>query len=179
MAEQDAKIAQHLSQANYYITDDSQLTTITGQAGFRIEQVPTVLIEIRTNADSCDHVVTAQWMTCLLTHLLQKHYEWIDGPATREGKRATRGELSDQEWYDMDSSLFTLVLGFHYRMRALVRGWRSQKIDVGLQIETFAGGVYEGWYNAVSSVTWLKAQVNRSSCPVVSCRWQGEENSRG
>lgn len=37
--ERDVKIVERLSQANYYITDDSQLTTVIGQAGFRIEQV--------------------------------------------------------------------------------------------------------------------------------------------
>jgi hypothetical protein len=94
-------------------------------------------------------------MTCLSSHLLRKHYEWIDGPATRKDKHATRRELADQEWYDMDASLTTLVYAFHNRMRALVRGWRSQKIDVGLQIDTFAGGVYEGWYRAVSWVRLL------------------------
>ena len=94
-------------------------------------------------------------MTCLLSHLLRKHYEWIDGPTTRKNKRATRGELVDQEWYDMDASLSTLVYAFHNRMRALVRGWRSQKIDVELQINTFAGGVYEGWYRAVSWCSYL------------------------
>ena len=49
--ERDPKIVQRLSQANYYITDASQLTTIVGQAGLRIEQACNILLEIRTNSD--------------------------------------------------------------------------------------------------------------------------------
>lgn len=37
--ERDVKIVERLGQAQYQLSDDSQLTTIIGAPGFRIEQV--------------------------------------------------------------------------------------------------------------------------------------------
>jgi len=123
--ERDPKLVERLQQLEFEITDESQLTTIIGAAGFRIEQ----------------------WMTCLLYHLLQHQYDVINSAnSKKKNQPATREPLTDQEWLNMDRSLSTLVFTFHYRMKALLRGWRSQKIEINLQIETFAGGVYEGWY---------------------------------
>lgn len=89
-------------------------------------------------------------MTCLTAHVLRNHYNAInDANPKKKNQPASREPLIDQEWLNMDLSLSTLVFTFHYRMKALLRGWRSQKIEIGLQIETFAGGVYEAWYRDV------------------------------
>lgn len=103
---------------------------------------------------TCDltMVTFTQWMMCILSLLLRQQLEWIQGAAATPQQPASRDELTDQEWLNMDASFSSLLFTFHSRMKGLLRGWRSQKIDVELQIGTFAGGVFEGWYNAVSDV---------------------------
>lgn len=97
-------------------------------------------------------------MTCLAAHILRNHYDEIsDANPKKKNRPARREPLTDQEWISMDISLSTLVFAFHYRMKALLRGWRSQKIEIRRQIETFAGGLYEGWYRDVRIMTFPRS----------------------
>lgn len=61
--ERDAKIVERLAQVNFFITDESQLTTIIGAAGFRIEQV-------RPRSHICT-LSTLPWLTAayLIDHI--------------------------------------------------------------------------------------------------------------
>jgi len=59
-------------------------------------------------------------------------------------------QLADGDWEIMTETLEMLIGVFHDRMQALLRGWRAQKLNVELHITCFAGGIYNGWYTAVS-----------------------------
>jgi len=59
-------------------------------------------------------------------------------------------ELADGDWEIMTETLEMLIAVFHDRMQSLLRGWRAQKLNVELHITCFAGGIYNGWYTAVS-----------------------------
>lgn len=75
--------------------------------------------------------------------LINKHHDLIKGPPA----------LADGDWEIMAETLHMLVNYFHERMQSLIRGWRAQKLNVELNITCFAGGIYNGWYFAVSR-TW-------------------------
>lgn len=53
----------------------------------------------------------------------------------------------------MDLTLGALILEFHERFKALQRSWRSQKLDINLQIQSFSGGLFSSWYARVSTTT--------------------------
>jgi hypothetical protein len=76
----------------------------------------------------------------ILHLLIGKQHDMIKGPP----------KLTDGEWDIMAETLHMLINYFHERMQALLRGWRAQKLNVELNITCFAGGIYNGWYFAVS-----------------------------
>ncbi|KAJ7510817.1 hypothetical protein B0H11DRAFT_1900176 [Mycena galericulata] len=47
---------------------------------------------------------------------------------------------------EMDETLDALVWEFHQRFKSLRRSWRSQKLDIELQVQCYAGGLFNGWY---------------------------------
>lgn len=76
----------------------------------------------------------------ILNLLMSKHHDQIRGPPP----------LTDGDWDVMSETLHMLIVYFHERMQDLLRGWRAQKLNVELNISCFAGGIYNGWYVAVS-----------------------------
>lgn len=58
----------------------------------------------------------------------------------------------------MHGSLLIVITAFHYRMKELLRGWYSQKIDVEVQIETFSAGVFASWFQSVGDIVGLEFQ---------------------
>jgi hypothetical protein len=77
----------------------------------------------------------------ILDLLMARHHDLIRGPPP----------LTDGDWEEMAETLHMLIMYFHERMQALLRGWRAQKLNVELNITCFAGGIYNGWYSAVST----------------------------
>ncbi|KAK6991900.1 hypothetical protein R3P38DRAFT_3438237 [Favolaschia claudopus] len=105
---------------NYYIPDVSSLSSITRQSAFQIEQSISVLLYV----------------------ILAKHRDII-----KEGMNEMDSEQLALEWEKMGDTLDTLVTEFHKRFKTLRRNWRSQKMDIELQVECYAGGLFFNWYN--------------------------------
>jgi len=59
-------------------------------------------------------------------------------------------KLTDGDWDIMAETLHIVINCFHGRMQSLMCGWRAQKLNMELNITCFAGGIYNGWYFAVS-----------------------------
>ncbi|KAJ6505362.1 hypothetical protein C8R45DRAFT_972464 [Mycena sanguinolenta] len=103
-----------------YCVEQSSLPSITDQPSFRIEQSITVLLYL----------------------ILRKHDEIISA-----GMQNMTAQEFAAKWQEMDASLFELVDAFHQRFKSLRRSWRSQKLDIELQVQCYAGGLFNGWYN--------------------------------
>ncbi|KAF8154996.1 hypothetical protein K438DRAFT_1943060 [Mycena galopus ATCC 62051] len=114
----EALIEGNLNAVGYHV-DQSSLPSLTEQPAFRIEQSITVLLLL----------------------ILRKHNEIIS--AGMEGMTA---QQFASKWEDMDDSLMALIWEFHERFKSLRRSWRSQKLDIELQVQCYAGGLFNGWY---------------------------------
>jgi hypothetical protein len=55
--------------------------------------------------------------------------------------------LSDEEFWIMGQSIFSLQGAFDKRYRNLMEGWRQQRLNIELQLESFAAGMFESWHN--------------------------------
>ncbi|KAK6980961.1 hypothetical protein R3P38DRAFT_2746599 [Favolaschia claudopus] len=115
-----ALVEGNLKGLNYCIPDESSLPSITGQSAFRIEQSISVLLYV----------------------ILAKHRDVI-----KDGMREMNSEQLALEWEKMWDTLDTLITEFHERFKTLRRNWRSQKMDIELQVECYAGGLFFNWYN--------------------------------
>ncbi|KAJ7798625.1 hypothetical protein B0H14DRAFT_31448 [Mycena olivaceomarginata] len=114
----EALIEGNLNAVGYRV-DQSSLPSLTNQAAFRIEQSITVLLFL----------------------ILRKHDEIISA-----GMENMTAQQFASKWQDMDATLSTLVWQFHWRFKSLRRSWRSQKQDIELQVQCYAGGLFNGWY---------------------------------
>ncbi|KAJ7190248.1 hypothetical protein GGX14DRAFT_606043 [Mycena pura] len=111
----DALIEENLNAVGYRV-DPSSLPSLTNQAAFRIEQSVTVLLFL----------------------ILRKHDEIISA-----GTENMTAQQFASIWQDMDGTLTVLVWAFHQRFKSLRRSWRSQKLDIELQVQCYAGGTAE------------------------------------
>ena len=94
---------------------------------------------------------------CIASLILGRHVEDVERALSGDG-------VSDGDLSVMTETLDMLTDMFHDRMQALIRGWRAQKLHVELHITCFAGGIYSGWYNAVSTIPpCLSLSLRRSS----------------
>jgi hypothetical protein len=87
----------------------------------------------------------------LLYLVLQEQSRRISNSENKNGEDTEvveDGPFTSQ-WQSMDATLTILVFEFHFRMRCLIRGWRSQKLDVKLQVQSYTGGLYTAWYEEV------------------------------
>ncbi|KAI3618139.1 hypothetical protein WG66_005569 [Moniliophthora roreri] len=58
-----------------------------------------------------------------------------------------RINLGDESaWPDMIFTLRMLVYEFHSRMKTLLRGWRVQRLDARLHVNSFFNGVFAAWF---------------------------------
>jgi hypothetical protein len=64
-------------------------------------------------------------------------------------RKPKRIDQFTQKLSEMDATIYTLLSEYHKRMKGLMRSWRSQKLDVELEIECYNGGIMYGWYTAV------------------------------
>ncbi|KAF7367863.1 hypothetical protein MSAN_00850800 [Mycena sanguinolenta] len=120
LAEKKEELIEANLKAVGYSVDQSSLPSITEQPSFRIEQSIMVLLYL----------------------ILRKHDEIISA-----GMQNMTAQEFAAKWQDMDASLFELVDAFHQRFKSLRRSWRSQKLDIELQVQCYAGGLFNGWYN--------------------------------
>ncbi|KAI0317550.1 hypothetical protein OF83DRAFT_128072 [Amylostereum chailletii] len=115
------KVVTRLESIGYRIDDHSLVSSITGQS--RIEQV----------------------LLQLLSLILPKQLDEIRGLNNAEALPHYADFTN--VWETMHKSLTILIILLHERMLDLIRGWRSQKLDMELQIEFYAGGLYTAWYS--------------------------------
>ncbi|KAJ7321288.1 hypothetical protein DFH08DRAFT_384100 [Mycena albidolilacea] len=111
-----------------YCVDDGALRYITGDAGIRIEQNILILLYV----------------------MLSKHEEIITA-----GVGDQTGLQLASKYAEMDRTLSTPIWEFYWRYKSLERSWRSQRLDIELQVRSYAGGLFNGWhqeYTKTSSI---------------------------
>ncbi|KAJ7271770.1 hypothetical protein C8J57DRAFT_1601430 [Mycena rebaudengoi] len=119
-------VRKNLQQNSFHLYDRVSIGMVTNQSCVRIEQVIMLLLYL----------------------VLQEQSRRISNSENKNGEDTEvveDGPFTSQ-WQSMDATLTILVFEFHFRMRCLIRGWRSQKLDVKLQVQSYAGGLYTAWY---------------------------------
>ncbi|KIM78706.1 hypothetical protein PILCRDRAFT_10927 [Piloderma croceum F 1598] len=76
---------------------------------------------------------------CLTYLLLSRHKKILDLAQTYV--------LSDEEFWVMSESIESLQDAFDKRYRELMECWRQQRLDINVQLESFAAGMFEDWHN--------------------------------
>ncbi|KAJ6496204.1 hypothetical protein C8R45DRAFT_155360 [Mycena sanguinolenta] len=117
VANGQAELFGQILQSVDYFLEDGTLRGLTADAGDRIEQ--TILI--------------------LLYVILAKHRDSISAEDSSGADTASM-------YREMDCTLTVAVVEFHWRYKALERSWRSQRLDIQLQVQSYAGGLFSGWY---------------------------------
>jgi hypothetical protein len=79
----------------------------------------------------------------LLYLLLKHHCDVI--------QEAQKHEIGEETFFEMCETLTTVFSAFWGRMVDLLQGWKRQRIDVSLQVQSFAGGLYYSGYQEVRS----------------------------
>jgi hypothetical protein len=46
----------------------------------------------------------------------------------------------------MGQSIFSVQGAFDKRYRDLMEGWRQQRLNIDVQLQSFAAGMFEGWH---------------------------------
>ncbi|KAF7356066.1 hypothetical protein MVEN_00936400 [Mycena venus] len=123
-------VRENLKRINFELQDPALLVFVTQQSGVRIEQVIMLMLHLILSEHS-DAISNGQTMA-------------NDGTQSQAQRTGDRKFTS--QWQSMDATLSMLVFVFHARMRSLIRSWRSQKLDLALQVQCYAGGLYAGWY---------------------------------
>lgn len=118
----ETKMKEKLEKVNYNLDDTALLPSITGTSNVRMEQVFLILVHL----------------------VLKEHKARIVGKLT--SRESSKIFEMMTEWESMKVSLATLLLGFHDRMEALTLSWRSLKLDVNVEIESYSNGFFHGWH---------------------------------
>jgi hypothetical protein len=82
----------------------------------------------------------------LLACVLERHIEFVN---TQYDLGTTIVEDLAAEWQGRDRTLTILIQELYLRYKSLQRSWRSQKLDVEVEVECYAGGFFYGWYTEV------------------------------
>lgn len=85
-----------------------------------------------------------QCALCLIYLLLHRHL--------KIAKLATTQTVTVAEFESMRASWENLFDAFQQRMETLAEVWRQQRMDVKIQMQCFAGGIFEEWYTKVRDV---------------------------
>jgi hypothetical protein len=75
------------------------------------------------------------------------------------------GDQLAAEWQKRDHTLTVLVTQIDRRYKGLLRGWRSQKLDVQTEAQHYAGGFFCGWYMEVGCFRSLDIVLSHSPVP--------------
>ncbi|KAJ7058776.1 hypothetical protein C8F01DRAFT_1302777 [Mycena amicta] len=125
-SEKEEQITKSLDTLNYQVDQQSLPTILAGEVE---GQAP---MEVRIE----HHIMV------LLCLILRKQHETLTGPGADDWD----DDQFAAELEAMDGTLWELILAFHERFKALQRSWRSQRLDITLQIQSFAGGLFSSWY---------------------------------
>jgi hypothetical protein len=74
--------------------------------------------------------------------------------------------LSDREFWVMGETIESLLDAFDKRYRELMECWRQQRLDISVQLKSFAAGMFEDWHNkyydsdSVSSPAEIKHMIH-------------------
>ncbi|KAJ7337674.1 hypothetical protein DFH08DRAFT_812993 [Mycena albidolilacea] len=116
-----------LERIEYHVEE----STLPMLAGFRIEQA----------CSKCSTPILLLIIMVLLVLVLRKHYETISA-----GMQEMTSREFSEEWDTMWRAIDVLVRKFHDRLLSLRRSWRSQKLDINLQVQCYGGGLFNRWY---------------------------------
>lgn len=141
----EATLRATLSQFDFMVDDSSHLLLIMHDVTTRIEQV----------------------LMLLLTIVLENHH------AVLEAAKRSEAPL-DPMLNHLRNSLEKILKEFGARTRSLIRSWRSQKLDLEVQVSCYAGGLLYGWYKHVMN---LPSRGNSGDDnPTATARLQGIED---
>ncbi|KAK0199961.1 hypothetical protein DFS33DRAFT_1278372 [Desarmillaria ectypa] len=74
----------------------------------------------------------------LLSVVLQQHRKIVE--------LAQIYVLSDQEFATMRITITSLTTAYECRLKTLLECWRQQRLDIKLQVQSFASGLFENWW---------------------------------
>lgn len=135
-----------LAPPKYQLDDMASVLAVCGR---QIELVSNSSRTISFRLTSC-----GKSLPCLIYLLLQRHKKIMDLAQTYV--------LDEEEFWTMGESIWNVREAFDKRYRDLVEGWRQQRLDISMQVQSFASGMFEGWhadYDDVSTnyrLLWLQ-----------------------
>ena len=102
---------------------------------------------------------------CLVYLLLHHHLKIV--------KLATQQTIAVAEFEDLRDTWDYLFDAVDNRVWNLVDVWRQQRLDVKIQVETFARGLFEDWWKRVSRTSFGSKQgISNLTCAVARGRIQ-------
>lgn len=140
----EATLRATLSHFDFMVDDLNHLLLIMHDATTRIEQV----------------------LMLLLTIILENHHAVLE--AAKESGAPLAPILNH-----LGNSLEQILKEFGARTRSLIRSWRSQKLDLEVQVSCYAGGLLYGWYKNVMSSPSRVHTLDEN--PAAATRLQGIE----
>ncbi|KAJ7232449.1 hypothetical protein B0H12DRAFT_1261563 [Mycena haematopus] len=117
-------ITQNLERLKYQV-EEQNLPMLAGSISFRLEH----------------HIMV------LLCLILRKQHEILKHEIRKQGEK-DHWDVLASKIQGMDITLWQLIIAFHERFKALQHSWRSQKLDINLQIQSFSWGLFSSWYNS-------------------------------
>lgn len=129
----EEKLLGNLDRLEFMVKDSCQLQLVLLGVTTRIEQV----------------------LMLLLNLILAKHLEILSSDFASRKSRA-------ETLHHMSNGLDEILKELSTRLRALIRSWKSQKLDVEVQISCYAGGLLYGWYMHITEDTQEKRKLLRS-----------------
>ncbi|KAJ3871775.1 hypothetical protein F5051DRAFT_456943 [Lentinula edodes] len=73
---------------------------------------------------------------------------WDEPTVVQVEDKTSDKSVTFEQWVDMDWTLEILLYEFHLRMQSLLQGWKRQKVDHQIMVNSFSSGVFSGWHTA-------------------------------
>ncbi|KAJ3808757.1 hypothetical protein F5876DRAFT_67021 [Lentinula aff. lateritia] len=73
---------------------------------------------------------------------------WDEPTVVQVEDKTSDKSVTFERWVDMDWTLEILLYEFHLRMQSLLQGWKRQKVDHQIMVNSFSSGVFSGWHTA-------------------------------
>jgi hypothetical protein len=125
----------HLLQPKYQLDCPAAVVAVCGT--HQVELVSESFSEQYIYSFICQFVMYKSIM-CLISLLLKRHKDILELAQTLV--------LSEMEFVAMTCSVYNLLTAFETRFHNLMECWRQQRLDTQLQLSSFAGGMFERWY---------------------------------
>ncbi|KAF5376827.1 hypothetical protein D9757_008889 [Collybiopsis confluens] len=139
-------LAKRILQNDGVLSEISEVTPLKNQFGDRVEVWLLPFLE---------NVLTHQFQTITGEPYDDGEDDAVDPDSAEndeqpepKNKKYKPAPVTVEQWINIDWTLSMLVYEFHERMRGLLRGWKMQKIDGEMNINTYSGGLFSGWYAA-------------------------------